>query len=624
VLAPHFKTADGRTGKAYLFTGSDVGLSASGWSFAGFNPAAGDSDFPPHAVASAGDVNGDGFADILVAAPAAGVVYAFYGSADGPSAVPDWSVQGTPGEFGAWVASAGDVNKDAFADILIGNPAAAGTGEARLYPGSPQGLSYTSTWQSHGDGAAGARFGTVSTAGDVNHDGYSDVVIGAPGGSGAAFLFLGSASGLSAIPAWKSGGASDSLFGWSVAGGIDIDQDGFSDILIGAPAFEGHGKVYAFYGFPGGLTHDPVWTSQGARESGSRFGFSVAGIGNGDFGNFHDVVVGAPGTPDQGNGTTLYFLPGQGPGSPPPPRNLIQSAQPDGPPVDPGFQNDASTMSFRAEVSHPSGERATVWIEVEVQSNNLAFDGTRPVEGTKVPGTGGVSQATVSGLSPGPYHWRARCVDYIGQRSPWVAYHPQASPDFWIGPPSSGGTLPPPELNPPADLVQSSHPGGEARPVGFVDDDPAMAFRADVMTAGATAWIEVEVKPNGTAFDGAAARQGTLVDGASGASEAVFTDLADDAYHWRARAADASGKRSGWVEFDSNPSADFAISSAGAAPPTPEPPAVQPSPPAPADPGTPGSAGTAGSPGKKHRGCGIVGLEALLLAALARWACRRR
>ncbi|MEO8067884.1 MAG: integrin alpha, partial [Flavobacteriales bacterium] len=98
-----------------------------------------------------------------------------------------WTVESDQAnsDFGACVASAGDVNGDGFSDVIVGarlfDNAQADEGRVFVYHGSANGLSVSANWTAESD-QVDAYFGTsVSTAGDVNGDGYSDVIIGAPG-----------------------------------------------------------------------------------------------------------------------------------------------------------------------------------------------------------------------------------------------------------------------------------------------------------------------------------------------------------------------------------------------------------------------------------------------------------
>src|SRR5207247_1374456 len=151
--------------------------------------------------------------------------------------------------------SAGDVNGDGFDDVIVGAPGYSGSAEeegaAFLWYGSstdpkrPAGSMSNFDWMVTG-GQAHARFGfSVASAGDVNGDGYADVIIGAPQYSngqereGRAFLYLGSKDGLARSPAWTA--ESDQIgaqLGWSVASAGDFNGDGFSDVLVGAPFFD--------------------------------------------------------------------------------------------------------------------------------------------------------------------------------------------------------------------------------------------------------------------------------------------------------------------------------------------------------------------------------------------------
>jgi hypothetical protein len=142
-----------------------------------------------NSVSSAGDVNGDGYADVIVGALGSGQAYVFYGG-PGADAVADLTLLGAAGDyFGQSVSSAGDVNGDGFADVIVGAYVndAAGTdaGQAYVYYLGPVADAVADLTLT--GAAAGDYFGiTVASAGDVNGDGLADVIVGAYGNDEAA------------------------------------------------------------------------------------------------------------------------------------------------------------------------------------------------------------------------------------------------------------------------------------------------------------------------------------------------------------------------------------------------------------------------------------------------------
>jgi hypothetical protein len=155
--------------------------------------------------------------------------------------------------FGGSVATVGDVNGDGYSDVAVGAWGHnSNTGKAYVYLGGASGLSASASWTAVGE-ATDDRFGLASTAGDVNGDGYSDVVVGAFGNTsfrGKAYLALGGASGLSATAVWTaSGQAPNDEFGYSVATAGDVNADGYSDVVVGALGFSSTtGKAYLYHG----------------------------------------------------------------------------------------------------------------------------------------------------------------------------------------------------------------------------------------------------------------------------------------------------------------------------------------------------------------------------------------
>ena len=234
-------------------------------------------------VASAGDINGDGYSDVIVGSNS-GSVSIYLGSLSGLSSTAAATLTG-PGTFGVAVASAGDINKDGFSDILIGD----GAGNVFIFNGSAAGIASGASTTASATLTGTGFFGfSVATAGDVNNDGYSDIIIGNRGGS--AFIFSGSSTG---IASGASTTASATLtgagnFGISVATAGDINADGFSDVIVG----DGGGGAFVFSGSASGVASGNTSTGIALTGTGSFFGASVSSAGdiNGD--GYSDVIVG--------------------------------------------------------------------------------------------------------------------------------------------------------------------------------------------------------------------------------------------------------------------------------------------------------------------------------------------
>ena len=263
-------------------------------------------------VASAGDVNGDGYADVIIGADSAGQAYLYLGGASDLSTTPQTITGPDAGsDFGYSVASAGDVNGDGYADVIISATGFNQTvGRAYLFLGGPGGLAASPAASITGPDGANGYFGSsVAGAGDVNGDGYADVIVGAPNLSnqtGRAYLYLGSATGLASTATETFDGPDGVGCYYSVwlpsAG--DVNGDGYADIVVGAPRPTATlGRPTSTPGTAPASPRPPAATLTVGDETGG-FGTSIASAGDVDGDGFGDVVVGAP---FAGNGGVAYF-----------------------------------------------------------------------------------------------------------------------------------------------------------------------------------------------------------------------------------------------------------------------------------------------------------------------------
>lgn len=228
-----------------------------------------------------GDVNGDGYGDLMVGAPAydtnRGKAYLYCGGPAGLSAgaKPCWTAEGSQvgGQFGDRVGQAGDVNGDGYDDVFLSVPFWKGVGRCEVYLGGPKGLGKAPNWAlSPKDGGLSQAFGDCThPTGDVNGDGYDDLLVGAyqaNSATGRALLYLGGPKGLSQEPVWEGRGeAEGDQYGYTLAGVGDLNGDGFGDVIVGAkfhdPSRElglkdksrvAAGKAYLYYGTAHGLS----------------------------------------------------------------------------------------------------------------------------------------------------------------------------------------------------------------------------------------------------------------------------------------------------------------------------------------------------------------------------------
>jgi hypothetical protein len=283
-------------GEAFVFSGANHSIL-----FTLLDPDEDEGNRFGYAVAGLGDVNGDGIPDMAVGVPKhnasedlpdVGAVYIFSGANGSMIRELDPPTQDLSGRFGSAVANAGDVNHDGVNDVIIGAP---GASKAYVFNGATGALIFTIRSPARPGADRLPSFGAAVAGGqDVDADGTPDFVIGAQNQrnlQGAAYVFKGSDGSL--LFRLRGPRQAFSKFGASVALSPDVTGDGRPDILVGAPdvtvnGLQNAGEVLIFSGSNGSL-FSTVTSEQPTAFAG--FGFAVT---TANFTGTTQTVVGVP------------------------------------------------------------------------------------------------------------------------------------------------------------------------------------------------------------------------------------------------------------------------------------------------------------------------------------------
>ncbi len=264
------------------------------------------------AIAGLGDLDGDGFGDFAVGRPSFfsnqdGAVFIYSGAAGGlrgwdgvGRAIHTAVLRGAStrdNAFGRALAGVGDLDGDGYADLVVGAPPreSATPGEVCVYRGGASGLT-PDPFRIPAPQGLPATFGyTLTGAGDLNGDGLADFAVS--GGTRAdpqVYVFYGRAEGPRSTPDAVLRPPETALnFGSTLAGVGDIDGDGWADLAVGAPIGTVAGRVYLYRGGPAGIDGTTPYALR-SPEATSRFGAALGSRGDVDGDGVADLVVGDP------------------------------------------------------------------------------------------------------------------------------------------------------------------------------------------------------------------------------------------------------------------------------------------------------------------------------------------
>ena len=212
--------------------------------------------------------------------------------------------------LGSSVSGAGDVNGDGVADLIVGahldDNNGESSGSARVFSGVDGHILYTFDGDSVGDQFGGS----VSDAGDVNGDGFDDLIVGASGDdnngslSGSARVF----SGVDGSILYNfDGNEAFEFFGGPATGAGDVNGDGFADLIVGAFGADNNGSRSGSARVFSGVDGSTLYNFDGD-EAGDAFGISVSGAGDVNGDGVDDFIIGATHGGANGGGYARVYV----------------------------------------------------------------------------------------------------------------------------------------------------------------------------------------------------------------------------------------------------------------------------------------------------------------------------
>lgn len=314
VMARSYISGEYEGGALFLYSGGRAGITKTPTVI--IKPEQNVGNFA-NSIAAKGDLNSDGYDDLVVGSPNAennenneGLVYIYYGSPDMSINSPDQVLEANIEQagFGSVVRTSGDIDGDGFDDLLVGKgintTPELSSNVVWVYYGSSDGLNSTSDDTISPDNLRGDftdyRFGAgLNHVGDINNDSFDDIIIGNKY-LGTVSVYYGNPERIfSTSDTTLLSPRENSDFGGATASSIDVNSDGINDVIIGAQNYDGDfpqsGAVFVYLGSQTGPSNsDPLLIEPEVPEERGNFGSNLASVGDLNSDGVDDFAISAP------------------------------------------------------------------------------------------------------------------------------------------------------------------------------------------------------------------------------------------------------------------------------------------------------------------------------------------